>query len=176
MHNRILFASFCTLDCSVVLRRSKLPMSLINDGNVGGKKEALAAGGALPKLSGEALLAIEPFEGVFGSKKTRKRPRLQAADLATLALQVGSCLCLQLKYSGLQHFEPAENSLCGCGARCMQAEEKEAAFQKSISAGDVPANGAGEGGPVELIFQKGTSRRIWGVRQPTRFEAQIAIV
>ncbi|CDJ65146.1 nucleolar GTP-binding protein NOG2, putative [Eimeria necatrix] len=136
-------------------------MSLINDGNVGGKKEALAAGGALPKLSGEALLAIEPFEGVFGSKKTRKRPRLQAADLATLALQVGSCLC-QLKCSGLQHFEPAKNSLCEGRALCMQAEEKEAAFQKSVSAGDVPADDAESGGPVELIFQKGTSRRIWG--------------
>ena len=63
-------------------------MSLIKDGNIGGRKEAVDAGGSLPKLRGEALVALEPFEGVFGSKKTRKRARLQAADLATLATQV----------------------------------------------------------------------------------------
>lgn len=65
-------------------------MSLIKDRNVGGKKEAVTTGGQLPKLSGDALVALEPFEGVFGSKKTRKRPRLQAADLTTLATQVST--------------------------------------------------------------------------------------
>ncbi|CDI75180.1 nucleolar GTP-binding protein NOG2, putative [Eimeria praecox] len=114
---------------TVVLKRSKLPMTLIKDRNVGGKKEAVSPGGALPKLSGDALIALEPFEGVFGSKKTRKRPRLQAADLTTLA---------------------------------SQAAEQEAAFEKASASGDAGADSGGEGGPVESIFQKGTSRRIWG--------------
>ncbi|CDJ58464.1 nucleolar GTP-binding protein NOG2, putative [Eimeria maxima] len=114
---------------TVVLKRSKLPMSLIKDRNVGGKKEAVTTGGQLPKLSGDALVALEPFEGVFGSKKTRKRPRLQAADLTTLATQ---------------------------------AAEREAAFEKSTASSSGVADNGGEGGPVESIYQKGTSRRIWG--------------
>ncbi|KAL8453229.1 hypothetical protein Emag_001961 [Eimeria magna] len=73
---------------TVVLKRSKLPMSLIKDGNVGGKKDPVnGASDAVPKLRGDALVALEPFESVFGSKKTRKRARLRAADLATLATQ-----------------------------------------------------------------------------------------
>lgn len=63
-------------------------MALIKDGNVGGKTEAVGSEDSLPKLRGEALVALEPFEGVFGSKKTRKRVRMPAADLATLASQV----------------------------------------------------------------------------------------
>ena len=63
-------------------------MSLIKDGNIGGRKEAVGVDGSLPKLRGDALVALEPFEGVFGSRKTRKRPRLQVADLATLAANV----------------------------------------------------------------------------------------
>ncbi|CDJ27069.1 nucleolar GTP-binding protein NOG2, putative [Eimeria mitis] len=104
-------------------------MSLIKDGNVGGQKEAVTAGGSLPKLRGDALIALEPFEGVFGSKKTRKRPRLQAADLTTLA---------------------------------SQAAEREAAFEKSAASSAAVADSGGEGCPVESIYQKGTSRRIWG--------------
>lgn len=114
---------------TVVLKRSKLPMSLIKDGNVGGRTDAAGAEGSLPKLRGEALVALEPFEGVFGSKKTRKRARLQAADLATLATQ---------------------------------AAEREETFAKSAGAEDASAGSVGEGGPVETIYQKGTSRRIWG--------------
>ena len=84
------FWARCFCASRVVLKRSKLPMSLIKDQNVGGNKEAVTTGGPLPKLRGDALVALEPFEGVFGSKKTRKRPRLQAADLTTLASQVRS--------------------------------------------------------------------------------------
>ncbi|KAL8451836.1 hypothetical protein Emed_001716 [Eimeria media] len=115
---------------TVVLKRSKLPMSLIKDGNVGGKKEAVnSTSDGMPKLRGDALVALEPFESVFGNKKTRKRPRLRAADLATLA---------------------------------SQAEEREEAFQSSAGAENTAADSGGEGGPVEMIYQKGTSRRIWG--------------
>ncbi|XP_026190193.1 nucleolar GTP-binding protein 2 [Cyclospora cayetanensis] len=114
---------------TVVLKRAKLPMSLIKDGNVGGQKQAMGPEGSLPKLQGDALVALEPFEGVFGSKKTRKRPRLQAADLATLA---------------------------------SQAAVREAAFTKSTGTEEALGDSGGEGGPVESIYQKGTSRRIWG--------------
>ncbi|KAL8433467.1 hypothetical protein ACSSS7_003857 [Eimeria intestinalis] len=115
---------------TVVLKRSKLPMSLIKDGNVGGKKEAVnGASDSLPKLRGDALIALEPFESVFGNKSTRKRARLRVADLATLATQ---------------------------------AEEREEAFQISAGAENTAADSGGEGGPVEMIYQKGTSRRIWG--------------
>lgn len=65
-------------------------MSLIKDGNVGGKTEPMGPEGATPKLNAEALLALEPFSEVFGSKKTRKRARISAANLATLASQVST--------------------------------------------------------------------------------------
>lgn len=114
---------------TVVLKRSKLPMALINDGNVGGRKEVIGSdSSSLPKLRGDTLVALEPFEGVFGSKKTRKRARIQAADLATLATQ---------------------------------AAEREAAFENVAGRGPAESDGEG-GGPVEMIYQKGTSRRIWG--------------
>lgn len=83
----------------VILRRSKLPMALIKDGNSGGalstlSSETPAASGvasALPRASSaNGLLALEPFEAVFGRGKTRKRPKLLAADLASLAAQVAS--------------------------------------------------------------------------------------
>ncbi|KAL8426546.1 hypothetical protein Efla_006611 [Eimeria flavescens] len=91
---------------TVVLKRSKLPMSLIKDGNVGGRKETIgSAGEAAPRLRGEALVALEPFES---------------------------------------------------------AVEREEAFQKAGGAEGPPADGEAEGGPVEMIYQKGTSKRIWG--------------
>ncbi|KAL8270937.1 hypothetical protein Esti_005149 [Eimeria stiedai] len=115
---------------TVVLKRSKLPMSLIKDGNVGGKKEAVNGTiDGMPKLHGDALVALEPFESVFGNKKTRNRARLRAADLATLATQ---------------------------------AEEREEAFRSCAGAENTAADSSGEGGPVEMIYRKGTSRRIWG--------------
>lgn len=46
----------------------------------------------------------------------------------------------------------------------MQAAEREAAFEKSTASSSGVADNGGEGGPVESIYQKGTSRRIWGVR------------
>lgn len=62
---------------TVLLREKKLPMSLLEDPEKSGR-----AGG---KAARSHLLATQPFDATFGKKRTRKRPRLAAEDLADLA-------------------------------------------------------------------------------------------
>ncbi|KAM7277719.1 hypothetical protein ACFE04_004853 [Oxalis oulophora] len=58
---------------NVILKEKKLPLSLLND----------------PKKTNRVpILATEPFKDVFGSKKTRKRPKLLAADYESLVCKV----------------------------------------------------------------------------------------
>jgi len=54
---------------SVVLRRGKVPMALLNDPK---------------KLSSSHLLTSESYADVFGPKKTRKRPKISATDYGDL--------------------------------------------------------------------------------------------
>eukprot|EP00922_Rhytidocystis_sp_ex-Travisia-forbesii_P014028 GHVS01020909.1.p1 GENE.GHVS01020909.1~~GHVS01020909.1.p1 ORF type:complete len:510 (-),score=58.87 GHVS01020909.1:964-2319(-) len=57
---------------SIVLKRSKLPLPLLTEST---------------KTERMNLLTIEPFESTFGSKKTRKRPRLAQHDLSQMAVE-----------------------------------------------------------------------------------------
>lgn len=59
----------------VILRQSKLPMSLLRDQEGQGKRN---------------LLSMESFEHTFGSKAQRKRPKLAADSLADLVASVSS--------------------------------------------------------------------------------------
>eukprot|EP00921_Rhytidocystis_pertsovi_P010990 GHVQ01017704.1.p1 GENE.GHVQ01017704.1~~GHVQ01017704.1.p1 ORF type:complete len:499 (+),score=57.40 GHVQ01017704.1:4969-6465(+) len=54
---------------SVVLKRSKLPIPLLQEST---------------KTEKMNLLTIEPFDSTFGSKKTRKRPKLSHGDIEAL--------------------------------------------------------------------------------------------
>eukprot|EP00208_Stichococcus_sp_RCC1054_P003534 CAMPEP_0206148950 /NCGR_PEP_ID=MMETSP1473-20131121/37524_1 /ASSEMBLY_ACC=CAM_ASM_001109 /TAXON_ID=1461547 /ORGANISM="Stichococcus sp, Strain RCC1054" /LENGTH=701 /DNA_ID=CAMNT_0053546387 /DNA_START=37 /DNA_END=2142 /DNA_ORIENTATION=+ len=61
---------------AVLLREKKLPMSLLEDPEKGRAEGAKAAR--------SHLLATQPYEATFGKKRSRKRPRLSAEDVADL--------------------------------------------------------------------------------------------
>ncbi|KAF4696789.1 nucleolar gtp-binding protein [Perkinsus olseni] len=62
----------------VVLKSSKLPMSLLTEG----QNESDQPRG---KAARKNLLAVEPFDKTFGSAKTRKRPRLSTGSMEEMA-------------------------------------------------------------------------------------------
>lgn len=61
---------------AVVIKRSKLPMGLLADGN--------------QKKKGVDLLRVESFSSVFGAKKQRKRPRLAVGELEEMVAKANA--------------------------------------------------------------------------------------
>ncbi|OCF76583.1 nucleolar GTP-binding protein 2 [Kwoniella mangroviensis CBS 8886] len=105
---------------SVLLRRNKLPMGLLEDeSKMGGKRPH--------------IVETEPFSNTFGPKAQRKRPRLDIGSLEELG----------------------ESSTAAD-----IAAQGEASQLDSADLGDVyhPTTSTAR----EPIYQKGTSRRIWG--------------
>ncbi|OCF59159.1 nucleolar GTP-binding protein 2 [Kwoniella mangroviensis CBS 10435] len=105
---------------SVLLRRNKLPMGLLEDeSKMGGKRPH--------------IVETEPFSNTFGPKAQRKRPRLDIGSLEELG----------------------ESSTAAD-----LAAQGEASQLPSADLGDVyhPTTSTAR----EPIYQKGTSRRIWG--------------
>lgn len=109
------FSRFSCLLLSVVLRRSKLPVSLLSpstpghtedlEGREGGLGTAsFAGGGGGQKLRGSALLSLQSFSDAFGDKRTRKRPALHASDLRDLLQQVSNRLFFRPIYFSLSPF------------------------------------------------------------------------
>ncbi|WWC67607.1 nucleolar GTP-binding protein 2 [Kwoniella pini CBS 10737] len=106
---------------SVLLRRNKLPMGLLEDES--------ANGGKRPHI-----VETEPFSNTFGPKAQRKRPRLDIGSLEELG--------------------EASN------AADVAAVEGEASQTGTADLADIyhPTTSTAR----EPIYQKGTSRRIWG--------------
>ncbi|WVW78817.1 nucleolar GTP-binding protein 2 [Kwoniella bestiolae CBS 10118] len=105
---------------SVLLRRNKLPMGLLEDeSKMGGKRPH--------------IVETEPFSNTFGPKAQRKRPRLNIGSLEELG----------------------ESS-----AAADVAAQAESSQLDTADLGDVyhPTTSTAR----EPIYQKGTSRRIWG--------------
>jgi nuclear GTP-binding protein len=105
---------------NVVLKASKLPMSLLKDSDKEGKMK---------------LLQVESFEQTFGPKKLRKKPKLAVDDLSALADRAESTTEKYAEDKDGQRVEYKEH------------EKSEAEDKTLIS---------------EYVFQKGTSKRIWG--------------
>lgn len=103
----------------VVLKKSKIPMSL------------LQAEATSEKRIGQTLLEVEPYSETFGSKGTRKRPKLSFWNLDELA--------------------DSSNK------RCKTYDENK---DTSLRANDERAADA-ETMISEEVFRKGTSKRIW---------------
>ena len=103
----------------VVLKKSKIPMSL------------LQAESTTEKSLGQSLLAVESFNETFGSKGTRKRPKLTFTNLEELA----------------------ESS----NKRCKSYDETK---DTSLVSNDV-LEAEQETMISEEVFRKGTSKRIW---------------
>lgn len=106
---------------SVVLRSSKLPMSLLRDTE--------------GKSSRMNLLSVEPFNEVFGKRRRQKRVKLGNYDMEGLLQSVE---------------EKAEG----------YDEKKDSQAQMDLSSGMEREKEMIHAG--EEIFNKGTSRRIWG--------------
>ncbi|ORY66937.1 Choline/Carnitine o-acyltransferase-domain-containing protein [Leucosporidium creatinivorum] len=121
---------------SVVLKKNKLPMSLLTDLPVGKAKMDLTT--------------TEPFSDTFGSKAQRKRPRLDVGSFSELANKV----------TAHQASKKAAATLAAADA-LLEAEDTE----ESRAPEDVRAEAA-EGQlsnvPMDYILSAGTSRRIWG--------------
>ncbi|WWC59124.1 nucleolar GTP-binding protein 2 [Kwoniella dejecticola CBS 10117] len=106
---------------SVLLRRNKLPMGLLEDeSKMGGKRSH--------------IVETEPFSNTFGPKAQRKRPRLDIGSLEELG--------------------EASN------AADVAAAEGESSQNGTADLADIyhPTTSTAR----EPIYQKGTSRRIWG--------------
>ncbi|SOV07077.1 related to NOG2 - GTPase involved in ribosomal large subunit-nucleus export [Ustilago sp. UG-2017a] len=132
---------------SVLLRRNKLPMSLIQDP---GKGKA------------PSLTTLEPFADIFGPGAQRKRPRLDGGmssfeELAMSSEQAG--LASDEKIAAL------EATAAGVGLVPSDYEVGSSA-QRSANGWTVDADELYEipvtRGRSEPIYSKGQSRRIWG--------------
>ncbi|PHJ21678.1 nucleolar gtp-binding protein, partial [Cystoisospora suis] len=155
---------------SVVLRRSKLPVSLLAPSTPGHtedlEKKAKEKGDGdrsgftqQNTLRGSALLSLQSFSDAFGDKRTRKKPALRASSLADLIQQAEY---RQSLYEEGQRKEEKEDHIGGgeedggndssCDARSTAGDDHLSSFSskgtKALAS--------------EEIFKKGTSRRIWG--------------
>lgn len=105
---------------SVVLKNSKLPLSLLQDSTKDKRMD---------------LLAIESYDHTFGPKKQRKRPRLASYDLEAFVAKT---------HEKEKAYDEMKDSDLGFN---IQSGEKKATELKHSK---------------EEIFDKGTSKRIWG--------------
>lgn len=130
---------------SVLLRRNKLPMSLIQEPTQG---------------KGPALTDVEPFSQTFGPGAQRKRPRLEAgmssfADLAATSEEMGrqqdeKVAVAEAKANG-EGLVPADREIplgSSTDERILNPDEMYA----------IPV----QRGRSEPVYSKGQSRRIWG--------------
>jgi nuclear GTP-binding protein len=139
---------------SVLLRRNKLPMSLIQD----------AKAGPAPKLT-----AVESFASTFGPGAQRKRPRLDAgaagsfAELAETSAAAGA--------AAEAKDEDARQKARGAHLVVEGAEIGVGPDGLPVETHVAPASGLGTDevwsapvtrGRSEPIYSKGQSRRIWG--------------
>jgi nucleolar GTP-binding protein 2 len=130
---------------SVVLRRNKLPMSLIQESR-GGK--------------GPSLTEVEPFEKTFGPGAQRKRPRLEMgmssfADLAKTSEDMGAkedekVAALEAKAQG-DGLVPADREIPLGSSSNDRIAHPDELYSLPV-----------QRGRSEPVYSKGQSRRIWG--------------
>ncbi|PWN43639.1 NGP1NT-domain-containing protein [Ceraceosorus guamensis] len=149
---------------SVLLRRNKLPMSLLQD----------AKNGKAPRLT-----AVESFEETFGPNSKRKRPRLDPGNSGSFAelAQASEKAGLEAEEKEeLQKFKAGGHHLVQDGAEIGMAQSSQASPTGLVgeSAGasgsrvidptslqEEPYSMTVTRGRSEPIYSKGQSRRIW---------------
>lgn len=130
---------------SVLLRRNKLPMSLIQDPS---------------KSSNPSITAVESFANTFGPNAQRKRPRLEGGmgtfeELAESSARAGQ--------AAEEAVEAAAAKAAGAGLVPADAEiGSSSAAGPSTTGDDEPYMIPVTRGRSEPIYSKGQSRRIWG--------------
>ncbi|KDE09054.1 hypothetical protein MVLG_00772 [Microbotryum lychnidis-dioicae p1A1 Lamole] len=121
---------------AVVLKKNKLPMSLLTDAPSGKVKLDLTT--------------TEPFSDTFGSKAQRKRPRLDVGSFSELADKV----------TAHQNAKRDAAKVAAADA-ILEAEDYEGSRNPEEIAAEV-ANNMLNDVPQDYILSAGTSRRIWG--------------
>ncbi len=138
---RALMASKAADPYAVVLHSKALPMGLLVDTKAQRRAH---------------LVSAEPFADTFGARAQRKRPKLAAGDLAELAAgAVGSSAAFAEGVPLARARPRAAGAVAGSGA----GDEGDA-VPGGVAAGEA-ASGVREG-RREDVFNKGTSKRIWG--------------
>lgn len=103
---------------TVLLREKKLPMSLLED------PEKNRSEGA--KAAKSHLLATQPFDATFGKKRSRKKPRLVAEDLADLASKT---------QARIEMFEEAGGEQLAAAAEAAESGVRDAMRENVMGAG-----------------------------------------
>ncbi|CAK9784268.1 NGP1NT-domain-containing protein [Cutaneotrichosporon oleaginosum] len=128
-HFRTALANHKNDPYSVLLKRNRLPMGLIQD-------ESKNASGKRPHI-----VDTEPFSNTFGPKAQRKRPRLDTGSFLELGESTAAIDDAEDEAAAMMTLEEAQAA---------KEAAKEAAYGSTRSLVSAP------------IYQKGTSRRIWG--------------
>mmetsp|Transcript_15263 Transcript_15263/g.22282 ORF Transcript_15263/g.22282 Transcript_15263/m.22282 type:complete len:645 (+) Transcript_15263:92-2026(+) len=163
---------------SVVLKRKKLPMGLLQDA------ASLTANGGVASL-GAGLLASEPFEHAFGSKSRRKRVKLDQL-LISRTDQYAAKQAETKKEESLNYVPPVggmaqtlpkgpEDDASGYASLLSAAQKSNETYEQvNARVGIVPwgrdsnitaTEGEGVDYRIEKkddLFLKGQSKRIWG--------------
>ncbi len=121
---------------SYLLKRNKLPMSLINDGKDKERKDGLI------QHQAKIRIETEKFEDTFGPKAQRKRPRLAVSSVSDLAGRS------QQDYDQYKEKRLESSRLAGEAVED-ERNEREKADEGELSFAREP------------IFSKGQSKRIW---------------
>lgn len=142
---------------SVVLKRNKLPMSLLTD--IPASVRLLAV--SIPSIRAYPprdlqkvkldLTTTEPFSDTFGSKAQRKRPRLDVGSFSELADKVKA---------GASAKQLAASVAASDALIEAEAEDTEESRAPELVAAEDEALIRNR--PSDYILSAGTSRRIWG--------------
>ncbi|KAG8910219.1 GTPase required for pre-60S ribosomal subunit nuclear export and maturation [Tulasnella sp. 417] len=141
---------------SVLIRRNKLPMSLLDDSHVGQKRPH--------------IVETEPFEDTFGPKSQRKRPRIDIGSFEELSLAskvAGDVHDQQEEEKAAAELKLQETSVADdgghLGASYLNGPEPGPRKPAGWTAhGATSAISRAYNSMPEPVFSKGTSKRIYG--------------
>lgn len=132
----------------VLLKQSKLPMSLLRDDTSASASTGTSQGEA---MRGVQLLTVEPFDATFGRQARRTRPKLAVDSLQALC---DNAQRLQASYDVAQATMRDDPNATSSSSHLTTTSSNGS----SIDSNDNTSTGLL---PSEMIFKKGQSKRIW---------------
>jgi len=120
---------------AVIIKQKKLPLSLLEDPDTGkGAKKAKRVN----------LVQTQPFSSTFGSKQTRKKPKLQADNYEELLAKVD-------QHNGLYEEKAITTTATAGGGAGADNDALRTGDEKDV-----------RNAVRDSVFEKGQSKRIWG--------------
>ncbi|KAG8953606.1 GTPase required for pre-60S ribosomal subunit nuclear export and maturation [Tulasnella sp. 419] len=134
---------------SVLLKRNKLPMSLLDDSSVGQKRPH--------------IVETEPFSDTFGPKAQRKKPRLEVGSFEELVHAGNAAIDDQEMKDAKNEAAEAQASESATTADVPVTSNKAKSSAPALRSSATALANTSDYTPIpEPIFTKGTSRRIYG--------------